>query len=205
MKDLVLSVLEKIINTYLQLDIEILDLIKNIDGKIIKVNIKDWFFIIFIAAHADRLQLLSNYEGNPDTSITGNFFDLLKIGREKGTQQALFKYEIEIDGDIEVGETIKKILFSMNIDWEEQLSRLIGDILAHKMGAKFRHTKSVGKQAMHTLRKNITNFLQKETDTLPTQIEVETFICDVSELQNDINRLQARLQRLMSRNKDISL
>src|SRR3990167_6852337 len=124
---LALSGLEKAINAYLRLDPESIQRLAQLDKKIIEIEITDWQFHFYIQPNQQGLTLLSEIKGTPDTLVAGTLFGLFNAACAKGENTALFKNSIAISGDTEVGETIRDILTTLDIDWEEHLSKRVGD------------------------------------------------------------------------------
>jgi ubiquinone biosynthesis protein UbiJ len=86
----------------------------------------------------------------------------------------------------------------MDIDREEQLSRLTGDVIAHQLGNTARRTASALRHGRRTLEQDLGEYLQEELRLLPTRIETENFSTDVSRLVMDTDRLAARIRRLQA-------
>ena len=84
----------------------------------------------------------------------------------------------------------------LEIDWEEHLSRLTGDIIAHQIGNTVRGLFRWGERSAEHLGQDAADYLQEETDILPVPWEVEGFIEEVDTLRSDIDRLEARVKRL---------
>ena len=84
----------------------------------------------------------------------------------------------------------------MDIDWEEQLSKLTGDVIAHQLGNGARRIGTLLKHGRRTLQQDIGEYLQEELRVLPSRIETENFSSDVTRLSIDADRLAARIRRL---------
>ncbi|WP_304985835.1 ubiquinone biosynthesis accessory factor UbiJ [Coxiella-like endosymbiont] len=194
---LVLSRLEKIINAYLELDSNRVQRLSLLENKIIKVQIIDWNTEFFILPTKKGLQLTAASKKEPDTIISGTLLNLFKTVCTKGSSSALFKNQVEISGDTWIGEQIRDILTGIDIDWEEHLSKITGDILAHQIGLQVRRVANFGKFALETFRMDVQDYLQNESQIMPSSEEVEFFIQSVTDLQHNVDRVEARIQRLM--------
>ena len=194
---LALSILEKAINAYLQLDSDSFQQLSRLENKIIKLRITDWNIEFFILSTKKGFQLTTFSTKEANTIIHGTLFDLFKVSCVKGSSSVLFKNQVEINGDIYVGEQIREILVGIDIDWEEYLSKITGDILAHQAGIRVRRVVNFGKFALETCRMNIQDYLQNESQVMPSSEEVESFIQSITELQYSIDRADARVQRLL--------
>jgi ubiquinone biosynthesis protein UbiJ len=130
--------------------------------------------------------------------LRGTPLGLAQLGLGSESGKTLFSGSVTIEGDVETGQAFKAILDEMDIDWEEQLSRLTGDAIAHQLGNTARQAAGVLRQGRHTLERNIGEYLQEELRVLPTRIETENFTAAVSRLSIDTDRLAARIRRLQA-------
>lgn len=201
MMEFALSGLEKVMNGYLRLDEENLSRLASLDGKIIKFSVTDWRINFYIYPGVNGIHLSTTETATADTIIAGTLVGLFKAGLAKGSGTALFANSIDISGDTQVGEQIRRLLVDMDIDWEEHLSKIIGDIAAHKLSTSIKQTIHLGKITARTLGDNLKEFLQIESRAVPSPTEVEKFIDDVNVLQYAVDRAEARLNHLYSKRK----
>jgi ubiquinone biosynthesis protein UbiJ len=90
-----------------------------------------------------------------------------------------------------------------NIDWEEPLSRLLGDSVAHEIGRGVRGFVSWANAAGGTFACDVGEYLREERRLSPTRLEVDDFASDVDQARDDVERLAVRIARLMSRVRGI--
>ena len=195
---LVLAGLEITLNRYLSLDPETLSRLAGMTGKLIAVELRGMGITLYMAPHSGGIQLLREYDGSADAVISGTPVALARvgIGEERGL---LFAGEVEIRGDVTLGQRFESVLRELDIDWEEQLSRLVGDAAAHQIGNLVRDALQWGAKSMDTLGSDLTEYLQEESRQLPQRDEVNKFLAAVDVLRNDVERLEARVKRLQAR------
>lgn len=198
MISLALTGLETAINAYLRLDPNMIKQVAALKGKIIKVDITDWNIVFFVKPSNDGLHLFRDMHENPDTIIRGKLASLLRVGQAQGSNKALFDNAIEIAGDIDTGSAIREILQNSDIDWEEHLSKLVGDGLAHQVSYHAKKAINAAKKASEILAGNIKEYAFTEARLFPTQAEVKQFYGDVSCLRDDVDRVDARITRLLA-------
>ena len=103
---------------------------------------------------------------------------------------------IEIEGDTELATAMAKVLHEMSWDFEEDLSRVIGDVAAHH-AAKFGTKAGAGiKRQTINLAEMVTEYWQEEMPLLAKKRHVENFIQEVDTLREDTERLQKRFEKL---------
>lgn len=202
---LILSGLEKALNSYLQLDPETIKRLSDMEHKIIKIEITDWNLDFFILLSQTEIRLLNTCKNEPDVIIVSTFLSLFKVGFAKGKGSTLFKNTVEIRGNTNVGEEVRDILSNIDIDWEEHLSKITGDIIAHKISVGVRRVRDIGKFITDTLRKNIKDYLQIEARFTPTFEEIDYFMQSVTYLQYDVERTEARINHLLEKKRNISV
>jgi len=196
---LALAGLESALNRYLQLDRAALARLAPLAGKIIALELRGLDLTLYLMPHAGGINVLGDYTGMPDTVISGAPFSLLRLGHGRGERGVLLEGAVEVRGDVEIGQRFEAMLRAIDIDWEEQLSRLVGDIAAHQIGVAVRGVQQWGRAGAGHLRRDVTDYLQEESAHLPRRAEVDLYADAVDRLRDDAERLTARVRRLQSR------
>lgn len=191
-----LNVLEQAINQCLQLDPEMAQRLQSIDGRTIAIEITGLASPFFLIINHGEILVQGHLQGQPDTTISGGPASLLRMGVSKDQRDALFEGDVTIRGDVALGQQFKKIFDQLDIDWEEHLSRLVGDVIAHQLCRGGRNIKQWLEQTLSTLGRDVTEYLQEESRLLAVAEQVEAFVSEVDGLRDDVSRLQQRLQRL---------
>ncbi len=171
------------------------ELCAELDGKVMAVRVKDTGLAMYFCVCPDEIALFGDFDGEPDVAITGSILTLARLAGASG-EDAIRDGSLELLGDAEVAQAFQKLLGYGKPDIEEELSGVIGDVAAHRLGEVARGVGSWGKKAGATLRQNITEFLQEERRDVPSRYEVEAFARGVDKLRDDVARLEARLNRL---------
>jgi len=197
---IITAALETALNRYIELDPEGRAAISKLEGKVIAIDILGLDISLTIIPGTERIHVMSLYDGEVDTRLKGAPLSLLKMSLNKHSEKQLFSGDVEISGDTETGQRFNQILQQLDIDWEEHLSHITGDVVAHQLGRGLRGLMHWGKQVEDSLLQDTAEYLEEEKQLVATNHEVESFNHDVDVLRNDIERLQARVQRLQ--NKD---
>lgn len=195
---------ETALNQYLRLDPDALTRVAGLSGKVIALELifsprhpttgSESSLTLYLLPGPDGIQVLDHYSGAPDVLIRGTPLALANSSR-KGTR-ATVGTDVEIVGDTQLGKAFKELLDSVDIDWEEHLSRVTGDTLAHQLGNTLRNIFSWGQRATDTLSHDMAEYLQEESRDLPARGAVEEFLDAVDTLRSDTDRLEARIRRL---------
>ena len=188
--------IETAINQVLSMDPDTLERLKEIQGKVIALQLKGLDITLFLIPGDHGLNIYSHFEGQPDTTLSGTPVGMLRMGLAKNAGDSFFSGDVSINGDVELGSQFQEILDGLDIDWEEHLSRIIGDATAHKIGNVLRDASQWGRQTLDTLVRDSAEYLQEESRDLPNRFEMEAFLDDIDELRSDVDRLEARINRL---------
>lgn len=197
------AVIETALNGYLALDPEVRSRCAALDGSVIAMQLKGLALTLYFLPTTDRIDVLGHYEGEPDTLLTGTPASLFRLAVVRSEEQ-LFNSGVEFHGDTEKGERFRDILASVDIDWEELLSRVTGDAIAHQMGNMARSLTATATQGLTSLQEDVSEYLREESRLVPTAIEVNNLLEEIDTVRLDTDRLEARIQRLEKLHKDKS-
>ena len=111
---------------------------------------------------------------------------------------AIRKGDLEITGDARSAERFQRLLAFAKPDLEEELSNVVGDAAAHRVGEIVRGIGNWGREASSTMGANIREYLQEESRDAPSRYEVDRFADETGALRDDVDRLEARINRLRS-------
>jgi ubiquinone biosynthesis protein UbiJ len=201
-KNYTLMALEAAINQALALDSSLGEKMQPLDGKILKMVVMPLHISFFIRFTGTTFELLSEYEGYVDTTIHSSPLGLIRLSLLPSSKvRSLFNDKIQIQGDVELGQNVKKLFDELQIDWEGHLAQFTGDVVAHQIGSFFRQGLRAQQQVSTSLRENLTEYLQEELRLFPPREEMEDFFNDVDELTLHVERLTAHINQLLNRHE----
>jgi ubiquinone biosynthesis accessory factor UbiJ len=108
------------------------------------------------------------------------------------------KSYIKIDGDVHLATEVSKVLQLMRWDVEEDLSKVVGDIAAFKIGEVSKATFQEAKKQTINAAEMLSEYWQEEKNILAKKRHIEQFINDVDKLRNDVNRFDKRLEKIIN-------
>ncbi len=130
-----------------------------------------------------------------DVVISGAPLTLAVALARRGADGA-FPDEVRIAGDMGVAQRVQRLFASLDIDWEEQLSRVLGDVAAHSLARVVRGVLRWGREAGERLLEQGGEYLTEEAGLLVGAREHEELAGAVEDLRDDCERLAARIARL---------
>jgi len=167
-----------------------------LNGKVVAIDLlgaNSTFYLIF---DGDSILVQNHLQGQPDTRIAGTPLTLLRARLEGARPQGLFSGDVTITGDAELGRQVNALLDELDIYWEEHLSHILGDVLAHEIGSRTRALGNWARQALETLGRDGGEYLREEARLLVSRQELEDFLAAVDVCRDDVARLEKRLARL---------
>jgi ubiquinone biosynthesis protein UbiJ len=195
------ALLEQAMNQALALDSSAQSKLAHLAGKNLLIAIERPEFQLQLMFTEVGVVIMNPQSENPedgtayDTRIQGKSFELLQLLAADNPATALFKSNIQIDGDQHFAQAVMGLFANLDIDWEYQLSRITGDLLAHQLGQSFRSSKRWLGDSHQSMMKNLEEFIHHELQTLPHRSEVDYYCQQVSHLRLQADRLEARLNR----------
>lgn len=107
--------------------------------------------------------------------------------------------EISITGDTDFASTIHRVARNLRWDVEEDLSRVFGDIAAHRMAETGRAFQRWSGQAAENTARAFAEYWTEEQPLIAGARDLEEFGRAVDQLRDDAARLEKRIEQLASR------
>lgn len=203
-KPLLIGVLETALNQFLALDDHLEQYLTPIAGKVIAVHITPFNEILYLAPTHDRIQLLENYAGEVDATLSGSLSALGLMGLSATPMRSLFKGEVKIEGDTQLAHKFQRLFEKLDINLQAKLARYTGDSVAQRLTGFLRGSRDWTQHTLTSFRLNLEEFLQEETRDLPAKAEAELLFQNIDNCRSDADRLLARIERLQNAQNKIS-
>lgn len=194
------ATLETAFNAWLALDAQThgnaRSRLQALQGKLICLHISNPDVQLYFLPTADQVRVTTRYAAAPDVTIHGSALGLMRLSASNNAGKAMLEHGIKIDGDMGLGNHFSQILREIDVDWEELLSRAVGDVVAHHLGQVVRNAQGWLGDSSHAMRLNTQEYLQEEARLVPADAEIRQYLDAVDTLRADTDRLEARLKRL---------
>jgi ubiquinone biosynthesis protein UbiJ len=101
-----------------------------------------------------------------------------------------------LEGSVDFAEALGFVIRNLRWDIEEDLSKLVGDIAAHRFVSNAQ--KFAGRQqlAAQNLAENLVEFVTYEQAMIANRAAIDDFTRDIDTLRDDLARLEKRVARL---------
>jgi len=194
-----LAMIEKALNTYLQLDGDAFAKSASLQHKIVQLHITGLDIDLYSLIGLDDIQVLGEYAGTPDATISGSLAGLVRLSQSDDSASTMLESDVEISGELRVAEGFSRLLSEASIDWEELLSKVVGDIPAYQVGSAVRQGNEWAAETADAMKLNMAEYLSEESRVVPAKAEVNGYMEAVDELRMATDRLEARIKLLVSK------
>lgn len=174
------------------------ELCEKLAGTVVAIRVRNTALAAWFIVNKDALDLTTDCDAEPDVVISGSLITLARMAGESGTS-ALRDGSLELTGDPHLADKFQKLLAYARPDIEEELSSIVGDVVAHRLGDLARGVSNWGRTARSTMGANIREYLQEESRDVPSRYEADRFADSVSTLRDDVDRLEARMNHLLDK------
>jgi len=192
-----LAGLEKTINTALRYDPGTLVALGKLEEQVLAISVSSPSVTVYMTPADEGIRLMSQWEGEVHTQLRGSLPALIKLARSERSSFA--DSGVEVIGNTGLLVDLQRLLKNLDIDWEDALSDLLGDILGHQGANAIRSGLGYGRDRASEARRLLSEFLTEELRVLPAKNELEFFYREVDDLRLAADRLEARVEQLLGK------
>ena len=196
MKKNFLVVLSKAINTYLGLDPESKHRLHDLKGKAITIELKPFQFIFQCVFTGHGISLHTGEHAEAEATLRGTPLQLAGAMLAKENRQHFFADDLIMEGNADIGLQVVDLFDRLQIDWEEYVAQIVGDTPAYHVSRFVRNLGNWLQQSETSLTDNISEYMQEETQWLPSREALQDFFDDIDAIRSDIDRAEAKIQQL---------
>ena len=184
--------IESVLNTAVRLDEMEGQSFLSLEDKVIAVTLSPIKQPLYFLFTKSMIAVQSSLVGEADASIQTHLLDFVRLPLNHALPNTT------LSGDTQLAQYFIDALCSLDIDWEEQLSRYTGDLIAFKVGHGIRSLFNTQQGVKDTVSQTLKEFLQFEIEAVPTQSQVKRFCQGVDDITTQTNVLEARINTLLT-------
>ena len=194
------AIVEDGCNRLLRLDGDTLRSLGDLDGRVfcLRVNKEGKGELgpaMYFFPSEGGFRIRAEHDGKVDVTIAGNPPAFLKLVMGEFAPTLTGSGQMQITGDLELGQRFQKILRNVDIDWEEHLSVYVGDAVAHRTGQTARRLRGWLQHVAQTLREDFSEVMTEELQVAARPEAVQAFMDRVDRIRADVDRLEKRMQK----------
>lgn len=197
-----LGLLEWALNRALAADPEVHERLGEVEGARVRIVVAPLLRPLELAFVGNRMEVSwpedAEDEDGVDVTISGSGPALAAFLLEPNARDSL-PPGVRIRGDLSLAMRLARLARCYRFDWEELLSRYLGDAGAHATARHVRAAGRWGRSAADTLARDVAEYLSEESGLVAGTAALGRFCDAVDELRDDVERLEARISRLLRR------
>lgn len=196
--------LQTAFSRYVELDPDSNARLRKLRGKVVcfqveGVDLPIWFIFNEVGADETSVEVVEDFGDSADATIAGGPFSLLALATGR---RSIFDGDVKISGDTDTAQKFSRCLNEIDIDWEEHLSRLTGDAVAHQIGRFSSGLKQWFTERTDAVQANTADYLRDETEHLPHSWELDEFVEQVDDLRDRVESLELQINSTKSTAKN---
>ena len=194
--DALLNLAEASINKALHTDALAASELSSLKGKVFAVECQSPPLPVSLEADDEGVRLTNGVSEQADVVLSGALPDLMRLGLSLAKNESDFSSSgVEIRGDVSALLQLSRVLSRLEIDWEEILGSLIGEIPARLFFLGLERFQQVAPDIQEKTKEVSANFLS-ETAGMATADEAADIRERLRQLQYRLDRVQAKLNKL---------
>jgi ubiquinone biosynthesis protein UbiJ len=188
-KQFLLETLQKALNRYLALDPESSQRLAALNGKWVALELLPLKLTFFLHFNQGQALLSSSALELPETTITGTPLRLMLLALVPHTERKrFFADDVVMLGNAALGQQVIELFDQLSIDWEEYISRVVGDVPAHHAGNIVRQASNWMLKTRDILLQNLNEYMHEEINLFPPGEALQDFFHDVDVLRMDTDK-----------------
>ncbi len=172
------------------------ELATELEGRRFAVRVARSALALTLAVESGELKASTSLDDEPDVLVEGPLSGLTRMVFSGGDMASLADTGITVTGKADLAQKFQRLLMLARPDPEEELAGIIGDAAAHQVGTALRQAADWGRRSGGIVAANLREYLQEEQRDIPSTYEMGRFSRDVQTLRDDVERAEARLDRL---------
>ena len=196
------AALENLINRLIQQDPSTLIKIRELEGKTLAINCQQPNIRLTITLQREGVYLSTqDTEVATDAEITMTVSDAFALLAAQDKNAEVLRRQLKIVGDTQLFNTVFQMFSQFEIDWEAHLSQVIGGLAAHQIHQGWQKIWALGQAGLSNFRNNFAEFVEEEAPFTSSQTAFEAFKDDLFDLKIELDRLEARMDRLIQHSR----
>ncbi|MFW3614655.1 ubiquinone biosynthesis accessory factor UbiJ [Billgrantia antri] len=199
---LLLAGIERTLNALLARDLAAPSRLARLSGSRLLLRLERPALTLLLSFHPHGVDLMRQDEPDESAADTVVELDTEALGELLGgesMERLMFRGRLAVRGRVHLLEEVRDLFLDLDIDWEAELARWLGDVPAHSLAEGLRSLARWGLRAQEEMRADIAEYVFEEARLLPGRRQLENLRDHLTELEIATDRIEARLARLRRR------
>lgn len=192
------SAIEKIINQALSLNYNPNTKLTILEGKSLSVLLHELGFTLCFNVCNEQILVTSiiDHKNNCDCKIDTSLSTLWQLKQEQQLTSLIKQDKLDLQGDIKIAQQFAALFENIDIDWQSELAKHIGDVATYKLSQSFNALKNKATFAKTQIQADASEWLIHEKRLIVTQAELTEFYQAVHITNLDVDKLSTRIEKL---------
>lgn len=196
--------LERAINKALKLNkINIGATLERIAQKTLTIHLTEVGFPLSFTINddpqSDKKIIVTTLTERTDCRLNTSIKTLLAIKNQASLTELIKQDKLDVEGDLKIAQQFASIAESLDIDWQTELAKHIGDVATHKivsLGKVFANKMGFARQQIQA---DFSEYIIHEKRLAVTHSQLSQFNHQVQDLSSETQAISARIEQLANR------
>jgi ubiquinone biosynthesis protein UbiJ len=189
------SALEFAINQAMALNINGATVLHTVEQKTLTILLTELGFPLSFSINENKI-LVTSLTERSDCSINTSIKTLLELKNEQQVTALIKQEKLDVQGDIKVAQQFTHIAESLDIDWQSEIAKHIGDIPTYKLSLLGKKLASKFSFTRQQIQADASEWLVHEKRLVVTSSQLDNFSQQVTDITKKTNAISERIQRL---------
>jgi ubiquinone biosynthesis protein UbiJ len=131
-----------------------------------------------------------------DCVITTSLKTLKKLSANESLTQLIKQDELDVQGDIKIAQQFAQIAQALDIDWQSELAKYLGDVPTHKLVQFGQQVSQLLSNKGKKIEADFNEYIVHEQRLVVTRSQITYFNQQVDEISQETSSLATRLDKL---------
>lgn len=192
------SVLEKIVNKALSLNIDGSNELIPLEQKTLTIHLAELAFPLSFSIHQQAI-LVTTLTERSDCQLKTSISSLIELQKKQQLTELIKQDKLDILGDIKVAQQFASVFEKLSIDWQSELAEHIGDIPTYKLSQFSLWLRDKIKFAAAQIQADASEWLVHEKRLVVTHSQIAAFNQEVSDIADSVVNIEQRMTSLMNK------
>jgi ubiquinone biosynthesis protein UbiJ len=197
------AVFDTLLNQFLNYNLHGNHALQSLSEKTLTIKLAELPFALSFTVSDEKIHVTSSDEHN-DCCIITSISTLIELNTEQQLTDLIKNDKLDIQGDLKIAQRFAHVAETLDIDWQSELAKRIGDIPSYKFG-------QLGKKLLKKLnftakqiKADASEWLVHEKRLVVTTAEITYFSLDVEQVEQKVSALSQRIETLINQQPKLS-
>lgn len=189
------STVEFAVNQALALNINGGNVLSALEEKTLTLVLTELGFPLSFSINENNV-LVTSLTERSDCTIKTSVKTLLELKKEQQITKLIKQEKLDVQGDIKVAQLFANITESLEIDWQSELAKHIGDIPTYKLTQFGKNLAKKFNFATQQIKADASEWLVHEKRLVVTSSQINNFSQQVIDIARQTDLISERIQKL---------